>query len=112
MTTWSLVGALLLSVSAQALDGREVAAVPRSVMSYANRPVLASEDLANNQSDPVAKQAIANLLNDIKQMGVNNPDQGVWIQSHDGAIASGRLSIRPLPSASLTKNVTDRKSVV
>jgi len=106
MTTWSLVGALLLSVSAQALDGREVAAVPRSVMSYANRPVLASEDLANNQSDPVAKQAIANLLNDIKQMGVNNPDQGVWIQSHDGAIASGRLSIRPLPSASLTKNVT------
>jgi serine-type D-Ala-D-Ala carboxypeptidase/endopeptidase (penicillin-binding protein 4) len=106
MTTWSLVGALLLSVSAQVLDGREVAAVPRSVMSYANRPVLASESIANNQSDPVAKQAIANLLNDIKQMGVNNPDQGVWIQSHDGAIASGRLSSRPLPSASLTKNVT------
>lgn len=106
MTTWSLVGALLLSVSTQVLDGREVAAVPRSVMSYATRPVLASEEIANNQSDPIAKQAIATMLNDLKQAGLTNPDQGVWIQSHDGAIASGRLSSRPLPSASLTKNAT------
>jgi D-alanyl-D-alanine carboxypeptidase/D-alanyl-D-alanine-endopeptidase (penicillin-binding protein 4) len=106
MTTWSLVGALLLSVSTQVLDGREVAAVPRSVMSYATRPVLASEEIANNQSDPIAKQAIATMLNDLKQMGVTSPDQGVWIQSHDGSIASGRLSSRPLPSASLTKNAT------
>jgi D-alanyl-D-alanine carboxypeptidase/D-alanyl-D-alanine-endopeptidase (penicillin-binding protein 4) len=106
MTTWSLVGALLLSVSTQVLDGREVAAVPRSVMSYATRPVLASEEIANNQSDPIAKQAISTMLNDLKQAGLTNPDQGVWIQSHDGAIASGRLSSRPLPSASLTKNAT------
>jgi len=106
MTTWSLVGALLLSVSTQVLDGREVAAVPRSVMSYATRPVLASEEYANTQSDPTAKQAIATMLSDLKQAGITNPDQGVWIQSHDGAIASGRLSSRPLPSASLTKNAT------
>jgi len=106
MTMWSLVGALLLSVSTQALDGREVATVPRSLMSYATRPVLASEAIADNQPDPVAKQAIASMLNDLKQAGIINPDQGAWIQSYDGAIASGRLSNRPLPSASLTKNVT------
>jgi D-alanyl-D-alanine carboxypeptidase/D-alanyl-D-alanine-endopeptidase (penicillin-binding protein 4) len=111
MTMWSLVGALLLSVSTQALDGRTVATVPRSLMSYATRPVLASEVIANTQSDPVAKQAIAVMLNELKQSGLTNPDQGVWIQSHDGEIASGRLSSQPLPSASLTKIVTTLASL-
>jgi len=106
MTMWSLVGALLLSVSTQALDGREVATVPRSLMSYATRPVLVSEAIANTQSDPVAKQAISTMLNELKQAGLTNPAQGVWIQSHDGAIASGNLASRPLPAASLTKIVT------
>ncbi len=106
MTMWSLVGALLLSVSTQALDGREVATVPRSLMSYAARPVLASESIANNQPDLVAKQAIGFMLNELKQVGLTNPDQGVWIQSHDGTIAAGNLSSRPLPAASLTKIVT------
>ncbi len=103
MTMWSLVGALLLSVSTQALDGREVATVPRSLMSYATRPVLASEAIA---TDPVAKQAIATMLSELSQAGLKDPNQGVWIQSHDGAIASGNLSSRPLPAASLTKIVT------
>lgn len=106
MTMWSLVSALLLSVSTQALDGREVATVPRTLMSYATRPVLASEASANTQIDPVAKQAIAVMLNELKQAGLSDPNQGVWIQSHDGEIASGNLSSRPLPSASLTKTVT------
>ena len=106
MTMWSLVGTLLLSVSTQALDGREVATVPRSLMSYATRPVLASEAIANTQPDPLAKQAILGMLNELKQAGLTNPDQGVWIQSHDGTLASGLLSSRPLPSASLTKTVT------
>ena len=106
MTMWSLVSALLLSVSTQALDGREVATVPRSLMSYATRPVLVSEAIANTQSDPVAKQAIATMLNELKQAGLTNPNQGVWIQSHDGAIASGNLASSPLPAASLTKIVT------
>ncbi|MCE2976572.1 MAG: D-alanyl-D-alanine carboxypeptidase [Pseudanabaena sp.] len=103
---WSLVGALLLSVSTQALDGRAVATVPNSLMSYATRPVLASDVSANTTPDPVAKQAITGMLNELKQLGLTNPDQGAWIQSHDGAIASGYLSNRPLPSASLTKIVT------
>jgi len=106
MTMWSLVSALLLSVSTQALDGREVATVPRSLMSYATRPVLASEASANTQIDPIAKQAIAVMLNELKQAGLSDPNQGVWIQSYDGEIASGNLSSRPLPSASLTKTVT------
>ncbi len=106
MTMWSLVGALLLSVSTQALDGREVATVPRSLMSYATRPVLVTESIANNQPDLIAKQAIGFMLNELKQAGLTNPDQGVWIQSHDGAIAAGNLSSRPLPAASLTKIVT------
>ena len=89
---WNLVGALLLSVSTQALDGREVATVPRSLLSYTTRPVLVSEAIANTQSDPVAKQAIATMLNELKQSGLTNPNQGVWIQSHDGAIASGNLA--------------------
>ena len=108
---WSLVGALLLSVSTQALDGREVATVPRSLMSYATRPVLAAETFANAQPDPVAKQAIATMLDELKQAALTNPNQGVWIQSHDGAIASGHLSSRPLPSASLTKIVTTLASL-
>jgi D-alanyl-D-alanine carboxypeptidase/D-alanyl-D-alanine-endopeptidase (penicillin-binding protein 4) len=103
---WSLVGALLLSVSTQALDGRAIATVPRSLMSYANRPVLASETIANTMPAPVAKQAIAAMIEELIQVGITNPDQGVWIQSHDGAIAAGRLSSRPLPSASLTKSAT------
>ncbi|PZO43302.1 MAG: D-alanyl-D-alanine carboxypeptidase [Pseudanabaena frigida] len=111
MTMWSLVGALLLSVSTQALDGREVATVPRSLMSYATRPVLASEALANTMPDPVAKQAIAAMLNELKQAGLTNPEQGAWIQSYDGAIASGNLSSRPLPSASLTKIATTLASL-
>lgn len=111
MAMWSLVGALLLSVSTQALDGRTVATVPRSLMSYATRPVLASESLANTMPDPVAKQAIAAMLTDIKQIGVASPDQGVWIQSHDGAIASGNLASRPLPAASLTKIATTLASL-
>jgi len=106
MTMWSLVGTLLLWVSAQALDGREVATFTRSLMSYATRPVLASPNITNQQNDPVAKQAIAAMLNELKQVGLTNPNQGVWIQSHDGAIASGNLASRPLPSASLTKIVT------
>ncbi|WP_126385775.1 D-alanyl-D-alanine carboxypeptidase [Pseudanabaena sp. ABRG5-3] len=111
MTMWSLVGALLLSVSTQALDGRAVATVPRSLMSYATRPVLASEVSANTTPDPVAKQSIANMLNELKQLGLTNPAQGAWIQSHDGIIASGNLSNRPLPSASLTKIVTTLASL-
>ncbi|MFM7887792.1 MAG: D-alanyl-D-alanine carboxypeptidase [Pseudanabaena sp.] len=111
MTMWSLVGALLLSFSAQALDGRAVATVPNSLMSYATRPVLASDVIANNTPDPVAKQAIAGMLNELKQLGLTSPDQGAWIQSHDGAIASGYLSNRPLPSASLTKIVTTLASL-
>ena len=106
MSTWSLVSALLLSLTAQALDGREVAAVPRSLMSYANRPILADEAITNAQPNPVIKQAIATMLNDLQQIGISNPNQGVWIQSHDGAIALGRLASQPLPSASLTKNAT------
>jgi D-alanyl-D-alanine carboxypeptidase/D-alanyl-D-alanine-endopeptidase (penicillin-binding protein 4) len=46
------------------------------------------------------------MLNELKQAGLTNPDQGVWIQSHDGVIAAGNLSSRPLPAASLTKIVT------
>lgn len=111
MTMWSLVGALLLSVSNQALDGRAVATVPRSLMSYATRPVLASESIANTMPDPVTKQAIINMLNELKQAGLNNPNQGAWIQSNDGAIASGNLSSRPLPSASLTKIATTLASL-
>ena len=103
MTTWSFVGALLLSVSTQALDGREVGAVPRAVMSYANRPVFASDV---TQANPVAKQAIEAMLADLQKAGLTNPNQGVWIQSNDGTIAAGRLSDRALPSASLTKNAT------
>ncbi len=103
MTMWSLVGALLLSVSTQALDGRAVATVPRSLMSYAIRPVLATEA---TPPDPIARQAIAVMLSELSQAGLTNPDQGVWIQSYDGAIASGRLASRPLPVASLTKIVT------
>ncbi|MBD2176577.1 D-alanyl-D-alanine carboxypeptidase [Pseudanabaena sp. FACHB-1998] len=106
MTMWSLASALLLSVSTQALDGREVATVPRSLMSYATRPVLAAESIAEATPDPVAKQAIATMLSELSKAGLTNPDQGVWIQSHDGAIASGRLATRPLPSASLTKSAT------
>lgn len=111
MTMWSLVGALLLSVSTQALDGRAVATVPNSLMSYATRPVLASDVSASTTPDPVAKQAIAGMLNELKQLGLTNPDQGAWIQSHDGAIVSGYLSNRPLPSASLTKIVTTLASL-
>ncbi|MDX2255081.1 MAG: D-alanyl-D-alanine carboxypeptidase [Pseudanabaenaceae cyanobacterium bins.39] len=103
MTTWNLVGALLLSISVQALDGREVAAIPRSLMQYANRPILAS---ANHQPDPIAQEAIAAMLKELQQAGISNPNQGVWIQSHDGTIAAGRLADRALPSASLTKNIT------
>jgi len=103
---WSLVGTLLLWGSAQSLDGREVSTVTRSLMSYATQPVLASEDIANHQNDPALKQAIAAMLNELRQVGYTNPNQGVWIQSHDGAIASGNLASRPLPSASLTKIVT------
>lgn len=106
MTTWSLVGALLLSLSTQVLDGREVAAVPRSLMSYANRPVLADAVNAKGDRESVMKQAIATLLKDLHQGGITNPNQGVWLQSHDGAIALGQLSRQALPSASLTKNVT------
>ncbi len=109
MTAWSLVGTLLLSVTVQAMDGREVAALPRVALSYANRPVLAPESSANNPSDQrsiAAQQAIATMLQDLQQGGITNGNQGVWIQSHDGAIAAGRLSSQPLPSASLTKNVT------
>lgn len=103
---WSLVGTLFLSVTTQALDGREVATVPRSLMSYATRPVLVAETIATTQPDPVAKQTIAVMLEELKQAGLTNPEQGVWIQSHDGAIASGNLSSRPLPVASLTKIAT------
>lgn len=103
MTMWSLVSALLLSVSTQTLDGRAVATVPRSLMSYAIRPVLASESVP---PDPIVRQAIATMLSELSQAGLTNPDQGVWIQSHDGAIASGRIASRPLPVASLTKTVT------
>ena len=109
MTAWSLAGALLLSVTAQAMDGREVAALPRVALSYANRPVLAPETSANNPSNQeslTAQQAIATMLQDLQQGGISNGNQGVWIQSHDGTIAAGRLSSQPLPSASLTKNVT------
>jgi len=102
---WSLASALLLSVSTQALDGREVATVTRSFMSYATRPVLATEAIAVTP-DPVAKMAIATMLSDLNKAGLTNPDQGVWIQSHDGTLAAGRLATRPLPSASLTKSVT------
>ncbi len=111
MTMWSLVGALLLSVSTQALDGRAVATVPNSIMSYATRPVLASEVIASSTPDPVAKQTIAGMLNELKQLGLTHPDQGAWIQSHDGTIASGYLSNRPLPSASLTKIATTLASL-
>ena len=106
MTMWSLVSALLLSVSNQALDGRTVATVPRSLMSYATRPVLAEEAIANTIPDPVTKQAIGSMLNELKQAGLNDPNQGAWIQSHDGSLASGYASSRPLPAASLTKIVT------
>ena len=111
MTMWSLVGALLLSVSNQALDGRTVATVPRSLMSYATRPMLASEAIANTMSDPVIKQAIVSMLSELSQAGLNDPNQGVWIQSHDGALASGYASSRPLPAASLTKIVTTLASL-
>ncbi|PZU97938.1 MAG: D-alanyl-D-alanine carboxypeptidase [Pseudanabaena sp.] len=106
MTTWSLASALLLAISTQALDGRAIATVPRSIVSYATRPVLASEAIATSQADPDAKQAISAMLSELQQAGLTHPDQGVWIQSHDGAIAAGRLSSRPLPSASLTKSAT------
>lgn len=106
MTTWSLASALLLAISTQALDGRAIATVPRSIMSYATRPVLASEAIASTQADPDAKQAISAMLSELQRSGLINPNQGVWIQSHDGAIAAGRLSSRPLPSASLTKSAT------
>ncbi|OIP71809.1 MAG: D-alanyl-D-alanine carboxypeptidase [Oscillatoriales cyanobacterium CG2_30_44_21] len=106
MTTWSLASALLLTISTQALDGRAIATVPRAIVSYATRPVLASEVIATSQADPDAKQAISAMLSELQQAGLTNPDQGVWIQSHDGAIAAGRLSSRPLPSASLTKSAT------
>ena len=106
MTTWSLVTALMLSVSTQALDGREAVAIPKAVMSYANRPVLAADATATTNPNPVAKQAIADMLAELNQAGITNPNQGVWIQSYDGEIAAGRLSSTPLPSASLTKSAT------
>ncbi|NUN64717.1 D-alanyl-D-alanine carboxypeptidase [Pseudanabaena biceps] len=106
MTTWSLASALLLAISTQALDGRAIATVPHSLMSYATRPVLASETIANTQGDPIATDAIATMLKELQQAGLTNPEQGVWIQSHDGAIAAGRLSNRPISSASLTKSAT------
>jgi len=103
MTTWSLVATLMLSVSTQVLDGREAVAIPRAMMSYANRPVLAPDVI---RPDPVAKQAIAAMLSELSQAGITNPNQGVWIQSYDGIFAAGRLSNRPLPAASLTKSAT------
>lgn len=111
MTMWSLVGALLLSVSTQALNGREVVTVPRSLMSYVTRPVLVSEASAKAIPNPAVNQAIAIMLDELKQSGLTHPDQGVWIQSHDGEIASGRLSSQPLPTASLTKIATTLASL-
>jgi D-alanyl-D-alanine carboxypeptidase/D-alanyl-D-alanine-endopeptidase (penicillin-binding protein 4) len=108
---WSLVNALLLLGAAQSFDGREIARFPRSLISFVTRPVLASVDVANRQSDPVAKQAINIMISELKQAGFTNPNQGVWIQSQDGAIASGNLSSVPLPSASLTKIVTTLASL-
>jgi D-alanyl-D-alanine carboxypeptidase/D-alanyl-D-alanine-endopeptidase (penicillin-binding protein 4) len=111
MTMWSLVNALLLWGATQSFDAREIARFPRSLISYVTRPVLASEDVANRQNDPVVKQAINAMLSELKQAGFTNPSQGVWIQSQDGAIASGNLSSNPLPSASLTKIVTTLASL-
>jgi D-alanyl-D-alanine carboxypeptidase/D-alanyl-D-alanine-endopeptidase (penicillin-binding protein 4) len=108
---WSLVNALLLWGATQSFDAREIARFPRSLISYVTRPVLASEDVANRQDDPVVKQAINAMLSELKQAGFTNPSQGVWIQSQDGAIASGNLSSNPLPAASLTKIVTTLASL-
>jgi D-alanyl-D-alanine carboxypeptidase/D-alanyl-D-alanine-endopeptidase (penicillin-binding protein 4) len=96
----------MLSLSTQALDGREPKAIPKAVMSYANRPVLATNTTANNKNNIAAKQAIADMVAELYQAGITNPNQGVWIQSYDGKIAAGRLSNVPLPSASLTKIAT------
>ena len=67
MTMWSLVNALLLWGATQSFDAREIARFPRSLISYVTRPVLASEDVANRQNDPVVKQAINAMLSELKR---------------------------------------------
>jgi serine-type D-Ala-D-Ala carboxypeptidase/endopeptidase (penicillin-binding protein 4) len=101
---WNLVGIVLLSISVQILDGRAIATEPRSLTGTIEVPVLASKVSLPN--DPIAEQAVQNLLSTLKQSGYTESQQGVWLQTHDGQLLSSRQGMQPLPVASLTKIAT------
>lgn len=100
---WNLFGAVLLSASANLLDGG--AFTPASALSVliANTPPNIA---ANLGQDIVAAQAVQNLLSTLQKAGYSSAGQGVWIQSHNGVLLASHQAMQPLPAASLTKIAT------
>jgi D-alanyl-D-alanine carboxypeptidase/D-alanyl-D-alanine-endopeptidase (penicillin-binding protein 4) len=98
----NLVSVMLLAIAPQMLHGRDVASLPQRVVQLLNPPVLAT----NPGQEPTAEQASQQMLRQLGQAGYPAAGQGIWLQTHDGALLSQRLSTQPLPVASLTKIAT------
>lgn len=61
--------------------------------------------VAGLNPDPAIDQILAQYLAGLAQQGWSIPDQGIWIQTGDSAIAQHQGQI-PMPAASLTKLAT------
>lgn len=103
----SLVGSLLLTASVQFFDDRAAVNLPVALFAATSTSTLALPPASLEwQPEPTASEAVKTLLLNLKKSGYQESEQGVWIQSNNGALLATHQPTKALPAASLTKLAT------